>query len=288
MQALCIELASQAADRLKLKPVGGFSIGTPLHRRAVFADLEDGNVVGLKGCGWTLGPPYALVSQKDAELWLGLLDESSGVREAKVSATLLSWGVNCSRIAGLYRLSQADLDLLGISNKPIFTNGKAVDPVILATCYKTRFRIGDCIGPATKNWYSEFDRLNPSKDRAKALNIFGKNLARSILIYQARGAVNDTLGPENITLGGEITDFEWIYIPGIPLPNGQSDEILRLRQAKEWIYFLESIHALAFNLSVDFSISNCINWAREEHKSLGHVQCGFIDAANEMGEIDDH
>lgn len=288
MQALCIELASQAADRLKLKPVGGFSLGTPLHRRAVFANLENGNALGLKGCGWTLGPPYALGSQKDAELWLGLLDESSGFREAKVSATLLSWGVNCSRIAGVYRLTQTDLDLLGISTKPKFTNGKAVNPVILATCYKTQFRIADCTGPATENWYSEFDRLNPSKDRATALKNFSKNLARSILTYQTRGAVNDTLGPENITLGGEITDFEWIYIPGVPLPNGQSDEILKLRQAKEWIYFLESIHALAFNLSVKFSISNCITWAQEEHQSLGAVQCGFIDAANEMGAMNDN
>jgi hypothetical protein len=288
MQSRCIEIASRAAYSLQLQTVSGFSISTPLHKRAVFANVVNGSVIGLKGCGWTLGPPYAVGSKKDAELWLGLLDEASGIREEKVSAKLQKWGVNCTKIVGIYHLTKADLELLGLFKNPIFTNGNKVNPIILATQYKSRFRIGDCIGREVTEWLNEFDRLNPHNNRNNALEAFGKDLAKSILIYQSYGAVNDTLGPENITLGGEITDFEWIYTPGISLPNGQSDEILRLRQEKEWVYYLESIHALAYNLSVDFSISDCISWVRATEKSIGKVNCGFVDAAYEMAEINDY
>jgi len=288
MKSRCTDLASKAADWLSLQPVGNFYISTPLHKRSVFANLQDGSVLGLKGCGWTLGPPYAVGSKKDAELWLGLLDKSSGIREGNVSSELQAWGVNCATVVGLYKLDQDDLLFLGISDVPIFSNGKPVEPVILATRYKSKYRIGDCIGPSVNNWIFEFERLNPSIDHAGAVKSFAIDLASSILIYQARGAVNDTLGPENITLGAEITDFEWIYTPGTPLPNGQSDEILRLRQQKEWIYFLESIHTLAFNLSVEFSIASCIDWVHSAHKLVGGVGCGFIDAANEMVNVNDN
>ncbi len=55
----------------------------------------------------------------------------------------------------------------------------------------------------------------------------------NVALHHKLGGVNDTLGPQNYTLLGEITDFEDIYVPEIPFKDKSWNENIESRQIKE-------------------------------------------------------
>ena len=255
----CIELASQVAKRFGFAKLGDFYMLSPLHRRALFCDLGSGETLGVKGVGWTLGPPWSWQSQKDAQLWMGLLDEASAKRELLVCNSLLAANVNCAKVLGYTSLNSQDMSAIDTILSPAFADGTFINPAALFTKYRSQFRVSDCFGRLHDAWVGDFVRNYPKASLKESFNDFTLGLAMAIVTYQSLGGVNDTLGPENVTLAGEITDFEWIYFPGIDLLNGESSENIINRQRKEWIYFLETLFTLSFNLSLPFCVNEVID-----------------------------
>lgn len=273
------QIAERISGELKLSLAGDFFLGTPLHKRAVFCGLADGRTVGFKGVGWTLGPPYSYVSSKDSQLWFGLMDHDSANREVRVSNELTRLKLSCAEVLGFEHLTPHELLALEAPPEPKFSNGTSVRPSVLATAYRSWIRVSDCFGPFLQPWLKELYRLHPGKDHREIYENFAVSLAESIVAYQSSGAVNDTLGPENLTLAGELTDYEWFFFPGIPLPDQETDTQLFLRQEKEFIYFVETLQLLAFNLSLEFRIRDLKEIL---DLSLTGEHCGFTKAAREV------
>ncbi|WP_419804761.1 hypothetical protein [Terriglobus sp.] len=81
------------------------------------------------------------------------------------------------------------------------------------------------------------------------LSEFAYVLGKTVAALHDRGGVNDSLEQSNVTLAGEVTDFEWMFVPGINTPDGMSDQHLDERQAKEILYGIEIISLLCAYLS---------------------------------------
>ena len=239
------------------------------HRRSIALLKSQGGVATVvKGIGWVHGPPWVYVSPKDLQLCFGLLDWISGNREAKVSNWFESNGLFATRVRFCKLLDPDELSLLGLRAPPRFKDGSLVNPCVLVSDAISALRVDDYVPSRHELWKSEFFRLNtPSGevglDPISAAREFAKKIARNIESYQRLGVVNDSLSPDNVTLAGEVTDFEWVYVPGIPLPDGSTDSFLDDRQRKEAVYFIDIMVALCEGLGIAVPIETLASWGLE-------------------------
>jgi hypothetical protein len=187
----------------------------------------------LKGTGWTYGLKPFHVSEKDSELCFGLYSVKAAIREMKISKELDSLGIHATKVRGYAPIR--------IDPEPRYSNGTLVDPCILYTESFTPHRIGDL---------TFFDPEQRHKLIGQAAVFLGaepenyhlamaQRLAKSVAQMHSAGYCNDTLDIGNVTIFGEITDFEWITSPITPLHWGDDAGSLRLRQRKEIIYLFE-------------------------------------------------
>jgi hypothetical protein len=230
------------------------------HRRSIVVSIkENPNIVlSIKGVGWVHGPPWAYNSPKDDQLYFGLLDKKSGLREIAVSDWFQKNEILSTKVIKCVELDRDDLNLLGIKLPPRFKNGIYVEPVALVTESLSQFRVNDFSPAIYPNWLDGFNKLNsaPGNENSsrEKIKVFCKKIVHSINRYQYLGATNDTLSADNVTLAGEITDFEWVYVPGIPLPDGWTDKQLFERQSKEAAYFIDIILSLCEGLQTSLTI----------------------------------
>ena len=226
------------------------------------------------------GPPRAFISPKDAELFFGLFDGVSGYREMAVSRWLLEAGCDVTRCIACVPLTPSELETLGIFGFPVFKDGRPIEPVVLVTRSKSPLRVCDFTPARLTEWRNTLDRFfgrgkgEVSSDPLRVVRAFARHLASTIICYQALGAVNDTLAPDNVTAAGEITDFEWIFVPGIPLPDGTTDVLLDDRQRKEAFYFIDVMIALCEGLEVQVP-RTLSQFGLESRDSPTGVKCGF-------------
>jgi hypothetical protein len=90
-------------------------------------------------------------------------------------------------------------------------------------------------------------------------------LGRTIGVYHRHDCVNDTLEASNVTLMGEITDFEWFSVPGVPLPDGTEPDMLVERQQKELLYAAEIGQELGALSGTRVSLQSTLRWCVEEY-----------------------
>jgi hypothetical protein len=237
----------------------------------------------MKGVGWVHGPPWVLPSPKDAELVFGLLDGNSASRELLISERLREIGVHATNACHAVPLNEELLRLIGITPDIAFLNGRAVNPVALVVESLSPYRVSD-IGPRQiRNWRTEFakwfcvgESSITENAKLKSIGAFATLLAASIQKIHDAGGVNDTLSADNVTIAGEITDFEWLYVPPIALPDGSTDEMLGARQRKEAIYFVDVLLVLAEGLECDLTISQAAQMGLDGVR--GRIKsCAFRD-----------
>lgn len=251
------------ADRI-LRRNGRSSVAATLrrvsvaHRRALSAAIGDGTWLSLKGIGWAHGPPWVVCSPKDAELCFGLLDGQSALREVEVSRWLRDRDCDVTHCLEAISLSEEDVALIGVRELPRFRNGRKIEPAVLLTQCRSALRVSDWTPRRLAQWQAELEQFfgaaTVASDRKALVAAFARHLAGTIRCYHALGAVNDTLAADNVTIAGEITDFEWFYVPGIPLPDGSTDADLSDRQAKEAIYLIDVLLSLCEGLALDVPI----------------------------------
>jgi hypothetical protein len=229
------------------------------HRRALAVQTDQYTWLSIKGIGWVHGPPWAVLSPKDAELCFGIMDAESARREVQVSNWLLERKCDVTSCLEAVLLSEADLALIGIHEVPTFRNGRLIEPAVLFTQCRSALRVSDWTPRRFEQWQRELEHFFGSSqavnDKKSLVIAFARHLSRTIRQYHALGAVNDTLAADNVTIAGEITDFEWFYVPNIPLPDGTTDTRLFERQAKEAIYLIDVLLSLTEGLSLDMPIA---------------------------------
>ena len=269
--------------RLELVPVNGYpKVISTFHRRSIAVktqEFEDKLFI-LKGIGWSHGPPWTFLSPKDDQLYFGLMDKNSAIRELRISNWFFNAGIHSTRVLKYEILTANELFLFGLNQKTLFKNGREVSPVVLVTESLSAFRVNDFTPRNHKDWLQEFLTHNkPTELDTQDIRNFIRNFAKKLVVniekYQSLGGVNDTLSADNVTIAGEITDFEWIYVPGIPLPDGWTDKYLFERQEKEAIYYIDIMLALCEGLSVDITIGELasIGCEKLQNNAIGFSKC---------------
>jgi hypothetical protein len=218
---------------------GAPRIISPLHGRSVTRQLENTVFVEIKGTGWSWGGPRALESPKE-DMVFGLYFDREAQREMAVSSVLRT----------LKQFSSTEVigtaTFCGDCHLPVIMKREA-QPALLYTRCLCPVRVADLayfsweerrqaveLAASTRGWAPE-----------RYLFEFADVLGCSVAALHDHGGVNDTLEPSNVTLAGEITDCEWIYVPGIATPDGCHDVQLEARQGKELIYGTEVVTHLA-------------------------------------------
>ena len=201
----------------------------------------------IKGVGWTIGGPSVLLSRKDDELCFGLYDKKSALREIAVSEYIENLKIPATRVIGYAEIKERLL------TKAKFSSGKPILPCLLYTQTLSPLRVNDLIYFNSNQKLEIVSRIAMIFDIApkKYFDWFCIRLSETVAMLHEAGGCNDTLDWSNITLAGEITDFEWIYVPSIPLPWGNGKINLFERQEKEIIYAFEICVKLSHLLELD-------------------------------------
>lgn len=233
--------------------------------------LKDGTgFISLKGIGWTSGGPRIMVSPKDPELIFGLLPAADAIREVAVSEWLQSRNLPGAEVLGRATLmgipsSSGYIDLTNAR----WLNGHHINANLLYTRTISPVRVADValFDVATKGVVLDHAFAAMGWTRPTAPYLFSVNLGNSVGRLHAAGCVNDTLSPDNVTLCGELLDFEWFTVPGIALPDGTSLERLTYRQQKEILYLVEVCQVFCTYLDNPISHSHLIAWVREGYQA---------------------
>lgn len=241
-----IVLAQEVGGWLIDQSAGTYSLEmycpSPVHGRAACHHSSSTGWTSVKGLGWTCGPKNALASPKEKALYFGLYDQRAAERELVVS-NLLSRSLNCTRVRGYTSIPPEEITgTLGLSPDSL-----EITPVLLYTTVKHPMRVADLA------YLDDVTKREVIRDAAEALECepknfvleFIKSLSKTVFKLHDLGGCNDTLDAGNVTLAAELTDFEWITVPDVPLPWGDGSENLERRQLKELIYILEVGVALA-------------------------------------------
>jgi hypothetical protein len=225
---------------------------TPNHGRVAATSGPKKTAILIKGIGWTLGGPQVLLSEKDDELCFGLYDEESALREIAVSEYIEDLAIPATRVIGYARINDQRLA------KVKFSSGKPISPCLLYTKAQSLLRVSDLIyfDPKQKRELILYICIILGIEPKKYFDWFCVRLGKTIGMLHEAGGCNDTLDWSNITLAGEITDFEWIYVPKIPLPWGDGETQLFERRDKEIIYAFEICTKLYYLLQSAQKTSN--------------------------------
>ena len=240
------------------------------HGRTIAVKENDFSWIFIKGGGWNYGGPILYRSTKDFELFFGLFDEKSAIRELEISNALEKVSKSFPKV--LYYKKFEDYSLPKKYNflKTIkYTNGEFVVPCLLYTHVKTPFRVADLAFFNDENkkeiikTYSKYWNIQSDK----FVNNFIKVLARHIGIMHKNGFINDSLEYSNVTMLGEIIDYEWITAPNILLPDGSKGDIIQQeRKEKEIFYAVEVVILLKSMLYQEYSLFDIYEKFIDEYK----------------------
>lgn len=218
---------------------------SPLHGRSVTLLHPEFGYLSIKGVGWTIGPVSLHRSPKDQRLYFGLYSVKDGMREWAVSAYLESHHVSATRVYGLASFNPV-IETVVLS----FKDGSFVDPALLYVHSVSPWRVADLPwmdASMRSSVIEEVSRIRGWRPQYFVMD-FCEHLAQTMAQYHRLGCINDSLSPDNVTLAGEITDFEWFMAPGHPLPDGSQAEDSSDRRRKEIIYAYEIGCMLAHGL----------------------------------------
>lgn len=224
------------------------------HGRSCITYYHD-NFYSLKGTGWTSGLRRYLVSPKDPQLVFGLIGLKEATREFEVSTVLRDAQILHGRVVAVGLLSDKEI------SEVKYKDGSSVYPSVIYTSMQCPLRVKDLawIQPRMRAFLLAGALGMSDYGVNELFSTFVKRLFNSILTLHSIGGVNDTLHYDNVTIGAEMVDLEWVFVPNISLPDGSSSEGLVERQQKEWIYFLEICQILALFLGISISMKDILS-----------------------------
>ena len=231
---------------------------SPLHGRSSLYE-SGGRFVYIKGSGWTFGGASVVASPKEPGLVFGLLDKRFAERELEVSKVLNSHNIKACRVLGFG-------DLQGFRHPNL-----EATQLFVSTLYPLRV--------ADLSFIPYLDlRAKYVEDVAKICGLaisnlndfvywFVESLTNTVLQLHSIGGVCDSLTYDNVTLAAELVDFEWLFVPGIPTPDGSTDIFIEERQKKAAIYICEIGFYLANFLDLQITISQLAEHILSKHSA---------------------
>jgi len=244
------------------------------HGRSVAVKENDFSWVLVKGGGWNYKGPVLYRSTKDPDLFFGLFYEKDGIRELEVSKALESVSDDFPRVLYYKKFEDYPLPVEYEFLKTVkHTNGELVKPCLIYTQVKTPLRVADL--PFFKDEdkkeiievYSSYWNVEP-KD---FVDTFIKALAQHVGIMHKNGFINDSLEYSNVTILGEIIDYEWITAPNILLPDGSKGDIIQHeRKEKEIFYAVEVVILLKSMLYQDFNMYDIYEKFIDEYRKYNN------------------
>ena len=256
------------------------------HGRSIAVKKDNYNWILIKGGGWNYNGPALYRSSKDAELFFGLFDEKSAIRELKVRKALKNLSNEFPKVLYYKKFEDYNLPKDYEFLKTVkYTNGEFVKPCLLYTQVKTPLRVADI--PFFKDEYkqeiieiySNYWNVQPKY----FVDTFIKVLAKHVGIMHKNGFINDTLEYSNVTLLGEIIDYEWITAPNILLPDGSMGDIIQYeRKEKEIFYAVEVVILLKSMLYQDYSLFDIYETFIAEYRKYNNE---YIESNENIGKI---
>lgn len=221
---------------------------SPFHGRSKTIYDSSLGWITIKGGGWTWSKKFYLISKKDKHLVFGLYGEKDAKREIKVSNYLLESKIRAGKVIGWTRLDHFTVNSNRIDISDIcFSDGSKVYPSLIAYHHIIPVRTADLSFMSHQERTKWIDLTCKSMNWSfeSYLTNFSRTLGMELARLHQLGGTNDTLTWDNITLAAEWTDFEWFYVPGIPLPDGTTCEMIEERQWKSCIDAFEVVDKLA-------------------------------------------
>ena len=254
-------------------------IFSPLHGRAVAMQIEEYKWLNIKGGGWNYGGPQIYISKKDEELVFGLYPLDSAVREFAVSKEIEKISTDFSKVLYYKNICDYTLPKKYDFLKTIkFKNGQLVSPCILYTQLKCPLRVADLIyfNNAERNKAIEYCCKYWNIDARYYSKTFIQTLAKNVAILHKHGFINDTLDYGNVTMLGEIVDYEWVTAPNIKLLDGTDgcSVLTEERKEKEILYGVEVCLQLKAMLYEEYNFFNIYESFVYEYSK---INCDFIN-----------
>ena len=227
------------------------------HGRSLAVKENDFKWILVKGGGWNYGGSLLYRSVKDSELFFGLYDEKDAIRELSVSKALENVSGEFPKVLYYKKFEDCYLPkeyefLLTVRH----TSGKLVIPCLLYTQVKTPLRVAD-LAFFNDDYKEEIIYTHSNYwgiDTKDFIDTFVKVLAQHVGVMHKNGFINDSLEYSNVTMLGEIIDYEWITAPNILLPDGSKGDIIQPeRKEKEIFYAVEVVILLKSMLYQEFN-----------------------------------
>lgn len=226
---------------------------SPLHGRAC-TTIYEGKTITLKGVGWTFGGPKYFLSPTLEELYYGLLPEIYAKKEMKISKALEKENILAGRVIGY--------GLLGNDFAEITVQDELFKPSILYTQMSSPYRIADLmyfdLMQRQSLFRNEYVRCNPDLENSSLESIFWdflETLSKTNHTLINLGGINDSLFWDNVTLAGEVVDFEYIFLPGLGVNDSIGHIRLQDRQKQSFIWLFELLFKMVHALQLKISFS---------------------------------
>lgn len=247
-------------------------IPTIMHGRSVSIKISDYDWIMVKGGGWNYGGPVIYNSPKESELVFGLFSLFAAKRELDISIKIKEFSNEFPEVLYYKEIKDKDLDDKYAFLKELrFNSGNLVNPTLLYTRVKCPFRVADLIYLSDKqkqkivSYCSKYFKVS----KKKFLISFLKKLANNVAHLHKWGFVNDTLEYSNVTLLGEIVDYELFSYPGILFDDGTDGrENLAERMEKEIFYATEIVLQLAALLKIKTDFYESYKAIVDEYKKI--------------------
>ena len=245
---------------------------SPLHGRAVAIKIGEYQWLNVKGVGWNYGGPQVYISKKDEELIFGVYPLDSAKREVAISKEIEKFSDDFPKVLYYRNIGDFQLPEKYFPLKEVkFRNGQPVNPCILYTQIKCPMRVADLIYFSDEGKRKAVDYCCkywkiPAQDYVKT---FINTLAKHVALLHKHGFINDTLDYGNVTMLGEIMDYEWITAPNICLLDGTDGLVLtEERKEKEILYGAEVCLQLKAMLQEEYNLYDIYKAFVEEYERI--------------------
>lgn len=239
----------------------------PLHGRTLFFKKHKMkinnhmfNYLFIKGTGWTKQFNTFLLDSRDIPYMIGLLEEKDAIREWDISNYYLKYNFWTGIVLSVIKLEYV-LDINGkLIKSDLITDlkGNKFNPHLIYFATRSKYRVCDLAFLSDIHKNNELEKVKiffNVKSDIEYLKKFIEKLAFNVAYHHKLQGVNDSLSSHNVTLLGEIIDFEIIYSKEVPFDKKRWNLNLFKRQNREIFYALDLVTELIeyFKMKADWN-----------------------------------
>ncbi len=192
----------------------------------------------VKGTGWNIGDLNFKQANWGIEFYLGLIEKDPGGYREWHTCNYYQKYFWATKVIAITELKQI-IDNEGVRHDTQsikYSNDTFFNPVNVFFISRSKYRISDwkfLTLQERKTFLEQAFLFLKVSNENEYLNRILDLITMNVALHHQLGGVNDTLGVQNYTLFGEITDFEDIFVPSIPFKDESWNSNIKSRQIKE-------------------------------------------------------